>query len=127
MQPHRQTTKIDTEDRPLYQALSISSTRPISHAFTLHQARYPQDGAAILTPFDIDKNTKRYGCYIEIYSVPHQTSWTGDWGIFDFTDTSQLLDFQLVPLQLTTEMSDVSKSFDPLPLAFGSHASVRLA
>lgn len=80
----------------------------------------------ISPPFAIDKKAKRYGCYIDIDAVPHQASWTGDWGVFDFTDTSRLLGFQLVPLHLTTEIFEVWKSSELLPLAFGSHASARL-
>jgi serine/threonine protein kinase len=76
------------------------------------------------TPFAIDRKIKRYGCYIDVKGVPHEASWTGDWAIFEFTDTSQIHDFRLVPLKLTIEISTVWKS--SALLAFGSHASVRL-
>jgi hypothetical protein len=79
-------------------------------------------------PFAIDERIKRYACYIDVDGVPHEASWTGDWAIFDFTDPSllvgfQLVDFRLVPLQLTPEISTLWNS--SRPLAFGSHASVR--
>jgi hypothetical protein len=76
-------------------------------------------------PFAIDKNVKRYGCYIDVDGVPHEASWTGNWAAFEFTDTSSLVDFRLVPLQLTTEIMTVWKSSTHMHLAFGSHASVR--
>ena len=79
-------------------------------------------------PFAIDKKIKRYACYIDVDGVPHEASWTGDWAIHDFTDPSllvdfQLVDFRLVPLQLTTEISTLWNR--SRLLAFGSHASVR--
>jgi hypothetical protein len=74
-------------------------------------------------PFAIEKRIKRYGCYIDVDGVPHEASWTGDWAIFDFTDPSLIVDFRLLPLQLTTEMSTIWKC--SRPLAFGGHASVR--
>jgi len=74
-------------------------------------------------PFAIEKNSKRYGCYIDIDGVPHEASWTGDWAIFEFTTTSQIPNFQLHPLELPNELLAVWKS--SCPLAFGSHASVR--
>ena len=58
-------------------------------------------------PFAIEKKSKRYGCYIDVDGIPHEASWTGDWAIFDFTDPSLLVDFRLLPLQLTTEMSTI--------------------
>ena len=75
-------------------------------------------------PFAIEKKSKRYGCYIDVDGIPHEASWTGDWAIFDFTDPSLLVDFRLLPLQLTTEMSTIWRR--SRPLAFGGHASVRL-
>lgn len=74
-------------------------------------------------PFAVDKKAKRYGCYIDVDGRPHEASWTGDWAVFDFTDTSHISNFELSPLRLTAEMSNVWKCSKPL--AFGSHASVR--
>jgi hypothetical protein len=74
-------------------------------------------------PFAIQKNIKRYGCYMDVDGIPHEASWTGDWAVFDFTDPSMILDFRLSPLQLTTEISTIWKR--SRPLAFGGHASVR--
>lgn len=75
------------------------------------------------TPFAIEKKVKRYGCYIDVNGIPHEASWTGNWAIFEFTDTSQIADFQLSPLPFPNELSTAWKS--SIPLAFGGHASVR--
>ena len=75
-------------------------------------------------PFAIEKKSKRYGCYIDVDGTPCEASWTGDWAVFDFTDTSLLVDFRLLPLDLTAEMSTIWER--STPLAFGGHASIRL-
>jgi hypothetical protein len=76
-------------------------------------------------PFCIDRKAKRTGCYMNVDGVPHEASWTGDWGSFDFTDTSLFTDFRLSPLQLSTEIMTIWKGSRHMPWAFGSHASVR--
>jgi hypothetical protein len=76
-------------------------------------------------PFCIDRKVKRTGCYMDVDGVPHEASWTGDWTVFDFTNTSSFTDFRLSPLQLTTDIMTIWKDSRHMPLAYGSHASVR--
>jgi hypothetical protein len=76
-------------------------------------------------PFAIDKKVKRTGCYMDVDGIPHEASWIGDWTAFDFTDTSLFTDFRLSPLQLSTEIMTIWKGSRHMPLAYGSHASVR--
>lgn len=75
-------------------------------------------------PFAIDKKAKKYGCYIDVNGLPYAASWTGNWAVSDFTDTSGLSNFQLSPFQLSAELLTAWKASSPL--SFGSHASVRL-
>lgn len=55
---------------------------------------------------------------------PHEARWTGDWAVFDFSDTSDIPDFQTHSLQLSAEILDIwSKTRS---LAFGTHACIRV-
>jgi hypothetical protein len=74
-------------------------------------------------PFVIEKKAKRYGCYMDVDGAPYEASWRGNRAIFDFTDTSQISDFNLKLVPQSTELSTVWQS--SRQLAFGSHASVR--
>jgi serine/threonine protein kinase len=75
-------------------------------------------------PFVIEKKAKRYGCYIDVGGAPYEASWRGNWAIFDFTNTSQISDFNLKLVSQSTELSTAWQS--SRQLAFGSHASVRV-
>jgi len=74
--------------------------------------------------FAIDKTVKRYGCYIDIDGKPFTASWTGSLPTFDFTDISDIRDFQLCPLALSDEKFSLWNLSELL--GYGTHACVRL-
>ncbi|KAI7460569.1 hypothetical protein KC357_g8935 [Hortaea werneckii] len=75
-------------------------------------------------PFIVDSARKRNACYVEVSGQPYEAHWTGDWAVFDFSDTTKLKDFQLIPMALSFEVLELWAHTEPL--AFGAYACVRL-
>lgn len=76
------------------------------------------------SPPSFIQSPDRFGCFIEQDGKPCKASWTGDWAIFDFENTSAIPDFQLIPLDLSIEISSI---WDRTKLvSFGTHACIRL-
>jgi hypothetical protein len=73
-------------------------------------------------PFPIGKQ-QECGCYIDVDGVPHLASWTGEWAVSDFSDTSRLSNFQLFPLELSPEITSLWRSSKLL--GFGTDACIR--
>ncbi|KAI7459448.1 hypothetical protein KC353_g1642 [Hortaea werneckii] len=75
-------------------------------------------------PFIIDSARKRNACYVEVSGRPYEAHWTGDWAVFDFSDTTKLKEFQLIPMALSTKVLELWARTETL--AFGAYACVRL-
>ncbi|KAI6787100.1 hypothetical protein KC340_g14887 [Hortaea werneckii] len=72
----------------------------------------------------MDSARKRNACYVEVSGRPYEAHWTGDWAVFDFSDTTKLKEFQLTPMALCTEVLELWARTETL--AFGAYACVRL-
>lgn len=68
-------------------------------------------------PFAVDATHKRYVCYIEVDGQPHEAHWIGEWAVFDFSDTSDLSDFSIHPVQFSAEIREVWSKTEPLAIA----------
>jgi hypothetical protein len=73
-------------------------------------------------PFTVGKQ-QECGCYIDVDGVPHLASWTGEWAVNDFSNTSRLSNFQLSPLKLSPEITSLWRSSKLL--GFGTDACIR--
>lgn len=74
-------------------------------------------------PFFV-QDPDHFGCYLEQDGKPFIASWTGDWAIFDFQNTSAIPEFMLRPLELSIEISSVWEQTKLV--SFGTHACIRL-
>ena len=74
-------------------------------------------------PFPV--GAQGYGCYVDVDGTPHLATWTGDWAVNDFGDTSGLCDFHLSSLELDPEVIKLWNSSQLL--GFGADACARLA